>query len=118
MMEVVWTQEALERIEDIKHYLAIEQQAPQAANDQLDRLLSRLLQIQDMPLSGREVSDYQDQHIREQLENPYRIIYMIKEQKIYLLSIMHQRQLLPKIKEMKAVARQAIKMMETSESEH
>ncbi|MFT7388923.1 MAG: plasmid stabilization system protein ParE [Candidatus Endobugula sp.] len=28
MMEIVWAQEALERIEGIKHYLAKEQQAP------------------------------------------------------------------------------------------
>jgi len=117
-MKVVWTEEALERLEDIQYYLAINQKAPAAADEVMGRLFSRIPQIQDMPLSGRQVSDYDNLNVRELLENPYRIIYFIDNQTIYILSVMHQRQLLPKVKELKAAADAAIKMIEEENISH
>ncbi|MEO0442601.1 MAG: type II toxin-antitoxin system RelE/ParE family toxin [Pseudomonadota bacterium] len=67
-MEVIWTQEALERLEDIRYYLAVKQHAPVVARDMIDKLLARAPQIQDMPLSGRQVPDYHDPNVREQLK--------------------------------------------------
>lgn len=111
-MRLVWTQEVLERLDDIQYYLAIGQKAPQAAQDMLRRILVRAQQIQELPLNGRKVLDYHNPDIREQIENPYRVIYLITDDTIYLLSIMHQRQLLPKVKEMKAAAEMAIKAVQ------
>lgn len=111
-MNVIWTQEALERLEDIQYYLAIEEKAPVAAKQMIGRLIARIPQISDMPLSGRIVPDYSDPKVREQLETPYRMIYLITDSAIYVLSVMHQRQLLPKVKDLKAAAVQAIKAYE------
>ena len=74
-MEVIWTQEALERLEDIQCYLAVQEKAPQAARDTLNRIFAREPQIQDMPLSGRVVPDYNIANLRELIEGSYRIIY-------------------------------------------
>jgi len=112
-MRIVWTQEALERLEDIQYYLAVKQSAPQAAQDMIDKLIGKLPQIEDMPFSGKELADHSHPNIRELLENPYRIIYYVDGDVIYLISIMHQRQLLPKVKEIRTMVREAIKLTDS-----
>lgn len=67
-MEVIWTQEALERLEDIQYYLAVQEKAPQAAQDTLERIFARESQIKEMPLSGRVVPDYNISNIRELID--------------------------------------------------
>ena len=69
-MELIWTQEALERLEDIQYYLTVGQKAPVVAKEMLHRLQSRTLQIQSMPLSGKQVPNYEDPTVREKLESP------------------------------------------------
>lgn len=111
-MDVIWTQEALDRLDDIEYYLAVEQQVPQAAKHLLSRIFDRAPQIAEMPLSGRMLPNSDDPNVREQLENPYRIIYLIEPEIIYILSVMHQRQLLPNMKEIKTFARLATQTTE------
>lgn len=108
-MDVIWTQEALERLEDIQYYLAVQEKAPQAARDTLDRIFAREPQIQEMPLSGRVVPDYKIANLRELLEGSYRIIYLIQNNRILIVSVMHQSRLLSKVKELKAAADDAVK---------
>lgn len=113
-MRLIWSQEALERLEDIQYYLAVNQQSPQAAASVLARLFAAVPQIESMPMSGRQMAHYDDPNLREHLVNPYRIIYHINAAKdqIVVLSVMHQRQLLPKVKEMQAAARAYIDAIE------
>ncbi len=108
-MQVIWTQEALERLEDIQYYLAVQEKAPQAARDTLNRIFARELQIQDMPLRGRVVPDYNIANLRELIEGSYRIFYLIKNDQVLIVSVMHQSRLLSKVKEMKVAADAAIK---------
>jgi len=44
------------------------------------------------PLSGRKVPEYDVEHIREVLEGPYRIIYLIKHNQIDILAGIHSHQ--------------------------
>jgi len=73
----------------------INQHAPKAAKEVIAGLLSRTRQLEEAPLSGRQVPDYPDDDVRELLERPYRIIYRITERQIEILTVMHYRQLLP-----------------------
>ncbi len=107
-MRVIWTKEALERLQDVKHYLEVQQYSPAAANDQILRILARESQIGEMPLSGRVVPDYKHPKIRELMENPYRIIYRITDKVVYVVSVVHQRQLLPEAKALEESANTAI----------
>lgn len=45
--------------------------------------------------SPRRVPEYGDDRVREILERPYRIIYRLTETEVHILTVMHQRQLLP-----------------------
>lgn len=111
-MEVTWTQEALERLEDIQYHLAIREKSPTAARETLERIFAREPQIKEMPLSGRTVPDYNNPNLRELIEGSYRVIYLINGARILVVSVMHQRQLIPKVKEMKATAQAAIQSIQ------
>ena len=117
-MEIIWTQEALERLEDIQYYLAVQEKAPQAAQDTLERIFARESQIQEMPLSGRVVPDYNIANLRELIEGSYRIIYLIHTDSILIVSVMHQSRLLTKVREMKAAADAAVQAIKDKETQN
>lgn len=94
-MRLVWTQEAITKLENIHHYLAEKEKAPEVARAVVARLIARAPGILDMPLAGKQVPDYNDANVREIQENPYRIIYYLGEDTIYILSVMHHKQLIP-----------------------
>jgi len=117
-VEVIWTQEALERLEDIQYYLAVQERAPQAALASVEKILAREAQIGELPLSGRMVADYKLHNLREVLEGSYRIIYSIQSDRILIISVMHQSRLLSKVKALKAAADAAVKMARSSGTDH
>jgi len=41
------------------------------------------------------VPEYQDKDLRELIENPYRIIYTIKENQVDVLTVIHGRRQMP-----------------------
>ena len=59
------------------------------AEGHLDRLTRRSQQIADFPLSGRKVPEYDMDQVREVLEGPYRIIYLIKPDQIDVVAVVH-----------------------------
>jgi plasmid stabilization system protein ParE len=61
----------------------------------VDRIIRRSEQISTQPLSGRKVSEYEAEDIRELIEKPYRIIYRIKQDQIDVLAVIHGAQILP-----------------------
>ena len=47
------------------------------------------------PLTGRRLPEYPDADLRELLERPYRLIYLVTPKGIEIVTVMHYRQLLP-----------------------
>ena len=94
-MRVVWTDRARQRLREIQEYIA--KDSPRAAPGVTRRLLLRSSQLAAFPRSGRQVPEYRRDDIRELLERPYRIIYMVldAQQRIDVLTVRHYRQLLP-----------------------
>jgi addiction module RelE/StbE family toxin len=92
-MRIVWTPEAIARLDDIEAYIA--KDSPANAREMIARLLARTRQLETAALSGREVPEYRREDIRELLERPYRIIYCVTADRVTILSVMHYRQLLP-----------------------
>ena len=106
-MRLVWTEEAIRKLEDIRDYLAIDQKAPEAAFNTVNKIINRAPDILDQPRVGRQVPEYQDPDVRELLIDPYRLIYLLQEDDIFILTTMHQRQLLPSYRKIiKAVREQ------------
>jgi len=92
-MRVHWTGRAKARLRLIHDYIA--EDSPQSALQVVDRVTARSQQLKELPRSGRQVPEYNHMDVRELLEKPYRIIYIIKPNQIDVLTIMHYRQVLP-----------------------
>ncbi len=92
-MNVGWTDSAKRRLRLIHEYIA--QHAPDTADNVVRQVLGRSRQIAEFPYSGRRVPELDDPDIREVMERPYRIIYLVRSDRIDVLTVMHARQLLP-----------------------
>lgn len=86
-MRVFWTDAALGQLEAIRDYLA--ETSPEYAGRVVERLVSRSEQIVNFPRSGRMVPEYEIDEVRQVFEGAYRIIYLIKEEQIEVLAIIH-----------------------------
>ena len=88
-MKVLWTESALTQLQAIHDYLA--QTSPEYALRIVDRLTKRSIQIAAFPFSGRMVPEYELNEVREVIEGPYRVIYLIGQatDQLEVLAIIH-----------------------------
>ena len=92
-MRVYWSDEATRRLREITRYIA--QDSPNAAREVAARLLNRSRDLGPPPLLGRRLPEFPDSDLRELLERPYRLIYVVNERGIEIVTVMHYQQLLP-----------------------
>ena len=86
-MRVLWTDAALNQLEAIRDYLA--QTSPDYARRVVERLVNRSEQIAAFPRSGRVVPEYEIDEVRQVIESSYRLIYLIKEEQVEILAVIH-----------------------------
>jgi toxin ParE1/3/4 len=92
-MIVVWTRNVTRELRAVHDYIA--QNSPKYARGMVDRITRRTKALARFPRLGPEVTEYQDESIRELYEHPYRIIYRIRKGRIEVLSIVHGAKPLP-----------------------
>lgn len=93
-MKVVWTDRAIARLRQIHAYIAQDQ--PLNADRVIDRLTRRVAQLAEHPKSGRMVEKYRRDDLRELVEAPYRIIYLVLANRIDVLTVRDTRRILPR----------------------
>lgn len=71
-MTVIWSAEAQRQLAAIHETVA--QDSPRRADELIRRLITRVVQLETLPRSGRKVPEYPDDALRELLSRPYRII--------------------------------------------
>ena len=86
-MRVLWADAALNQVEAIRDYLA--QTSPDFARRVVERLVNRSEQIAAFPRSGRMVPEYEVDEVRQVIESSYRLIYLIKEEQLEILAVIH-----------------------------
>jgi toxin ParE1/3/4 len=89
-VRVHWTNTAIDHLLSIYEYIAHDSKP--YASLLIDKLTRRSEQIAAFPLSGRMVSEYMDENIREVIDRPYRIIYRIHTDRIDILAVIHGAQ--------------------------
>jgi toxin ParE1/3/4 len=89
-MEVIWTRQAVRQLNKYADYIA--QDNVLAAEKWVLNLLGKTNQLSELPNSGRIVPEYSDPNLREIIEGDYRLIYRIKDEKVYVQSVRHTRQ--------------------------
>ena len=93
-MKVVWTERALARLHQIHRHIARDQ--PVNAGRVIDRLTRRVEQLVAHPLSGRALDSFQRSDLRELIEPPYRVVYVIFPDRIAILTVRDTRRVLPR----------------------
>ncbi len=93
-MKVFWTKESIDRLNEIELYIARDN--PNAAIKFIDILISLAENLSKNPKRGRVVPEFSIKEIRELLHKNYRIIYLIKKNRIEVLTVFEGHQLLNK----------------------
>ncbi|HEV7395838.1 MAG TPA: type II toxin-antitoxin system RelE/ParE family toxin [Pyrinomonadaceae bacterium] len=86
-MRVLWSDGAVAQLEAIHDYVA--QTSPEYARRIVDKLTRRSIQIAAFPFSGRMLPEFEINDARELIEGSYRIIYLVKVDRIEVLAVMH-----------------------------
>ncbi|NTV66379.1 MAG: type II toxin-antitoxin system RelE/ParE family toxin [Chlorobaculum sp.] len=86
-MRVHWTNTAEGHLDAIYAHIALD--SPEYARRMVDRFTRKSAQISEFPYSGRKVPEYDAEHIREIIEGPFRIIYLINADQIDVLAVIH-----------------------------
>ncbi len=84
-MTVVWTQEALNRLYEIKEFIS--QDNPRRAAKFVDYLIQRGESISQNPRIGRVVPEISNPSVREIIAKKYRIVYRIQKNEIQILTV-------------------------------
>ena len=92
-MRIIWSPLAVDRASEIADYIA--QDKPSAAEKWIDTVFSKVEQLKSSPEIGRIVPEINDSQFRELIYGNYRIIYRIETKQISILTIRHDRQILP-----------------------
>ena len=92
-MKVLWTNLAYKRLEEIYSY--IEEDSPTGAERWAEKLLNKVNGIKNFPRAGRAVPEVELESIREIIFGNYRIIYRIRDEIAYVLTVRHFKQILP-----------------------
>jgi toxin ParE1/3/4 len=89
-VKVHWSSKATARLREIHDYIA--KDSPARAIQVVDRLTRRSTQLTDEPRADRRVPEYMQDDIREVLERPFRIIYLVTADTVEIVTIKHYRQ--------------------------
>lgn len=93
-MKIAWTHRARARLWQIHAYIARDQ--PRNADAVVERVIYRVAQLGEHPFSGRVVAAYERNDLREIIESPYRIVYLVRVDRIEVVTVRDTRRLLPR----------------------
>ncbi len=89
MVKIVWTHNAYKDLNDIGNYIE-EVSFPSRASKVLDTLIDSTSILQQFPLLGRMVPEYQHPDIREIIRINFRIVYrIVNSSRIDILSVQY-----------------------------
>ncbi len=92
-MRVVWSARAKTRLREIHDYIA--KDSPIRAKQVVDRLTRWSERLTLEPRVDRRVPEYRRDDLREVLDRPFRLIYLVAADQIGIVTVKHYRQELP-----------------------
>lgn len=88
MAEVIWTEPALQQLDQVAEYIALDN--PAAARQLIRIIFDKTERLADFPKSGRIPSELPDSVYREVVVPPCRIFYRLAETKILILYVQRE----------------------------
>lgn len=94
MAQVIWTEPALNDLDAIADYIAIEN--PVAASELVQRVFAHVEQLEAHPDSGSRPAELKRSRYRQIVEPPCRIFYRHDGEKVFVLFVMRSERRLRK----------------------
>lgn len=92
MAEIIWTEPALQELDAIAEYIALDN--PAAASNLVKDIFDKTGRLENFPQSGRIAPELPDSVYRELVIPPCRIFYRQEQQQVFILYVMRvERQL-------------------------
>lgn len=88
MAEVIWTEPALQELDAVAGYIALDN--PAAASDLVKDVFDKIERLENFPKSGRIPPELPDSVYREVVIPPCRIFYREDEQRVFILYVMRE----------------------------
>ncbi len=94
MAQVIWTEPALNDLDAIADYIAVEN--PIAAAALVQRVFAHMEQLEAHPESGPRVPELKRSRYRQIVEAPCRVFYRLDGKKVFILYVMRSERSLRK----------------------
>lgn len=88
MAEIIWTESALNELDDIAEYIALSN--PIAAQQFVQNIFEKTQRLETFPDSGRTPPELENFSYREIIINPCRVFYKTQNNEIFILHVMRQ----------------------------
>lgn len=88
MAEVIWTEPALQQLDAIAEYIALDN--PAAASRLVEEIFDKTDRLKDFPQSGRIPPELPNSVYREVVVSPCRIFYREDETRVLVLYVMRE----------------------------
>ncbi|CAH0226655.1 MULTISPECIES: type II toxin-antitoxin system RelE/ParE family toxin [unclassified Pseudomonas] len=92
MAEIVWTNPALEQLDDLAQYIALDK--PDAARTLVRKVVEAVGRLAEFPLSGRIPGELPDSVYREIVVPPCRVFYRVSNTTVFIIHIMREERVL------------------------
>jgi toxin ParE1/3/4 len=90
MAQIIWTEPALDDLEAIAAFIALDK--PGAANGLVQRVVARVEQLALFPSSGGKPRELSGTPYRQLVINPLRIFYRVAEEQVFIVYVMRGEQ--------------------------
>jgi len=88
MAKIVWTEKASDHLQAIYEYIAHD--SPVYAERFVRSLVKSTAKLENMPLCGRIVPEFNDSNLREVIYRNYRIVYNVSDpSRLPILAVVH-----------------------------
>ena len=94
MSQVIWTEPALNDLDQIVEYIALDKIS--AAKSLARKVFSSVDHLEQLPNSGRRPAELKKSRYRELIDGPCRVFYRLEEEKAYIIYIMRSENILRK----------------------
>lgn len=92
MVKIIWTDFAIDDLKSIHEYIARDSKF--YADRYIDKLISRIDDLENFPKMGKVVPEFNIENIRELIEGNYRLVYKINPDYIGILRVHHSARIL------------------------
>ena len=86
-MRIRWSHRAWIDLRDLRDYIA--KDSPSDAEQFAEKIIAATEKLVDHPQLGRKVPEAEQDHIRELIFRNYRIIYLIRSDHVYIVTVIH-----------------------------